>query len=155
MSRDGRGNPGRYELKNQPRLKLVDLLRRRKMTLKQLLDEFGISTYEALHIRCERMGVTAPTHDEFDVVMPPTRAWVNSATEGVVVVEAPPVIDEISGREIDPEAPVEAPSVTVTSEPFVPPTRPQAPPRWGGALPPTADTQKKRRGKKEDQSTEE
>jgi len=153
MSRDGRGNPGRYELKNQPKLKLVDLLRRRKMTLKQLLDEFGISTYEALHIRCTRMGITAPTQAEFDVVMPPVKAWVNSAQEGVVVVEAPRVVDEITGRQIDPDAPVEVPSVTVTSVPFVPPT-PMPPPHWGGALPPIADTQKKQRRKKDDQSTE-
>jgi hypothetical protein len=123
MSRDVRGNPSRYVLKNQPRLKLADLLRRRKMTLKQFLDEFGISTYETLSIRCARMGITPPLLAEFNDVVPPN-ARVNSPQEGVVVLEAPPVVDEISGRQIDPDAPVEQPGIIVlTDRPYIPPTR--------------------------------
>jgi hypothetical protein len=115
MSRDGRGNPGRYVLKNPPRLKLADLLRRRKMTLKQLLVELGISTYEALCIRCNRMGVTPPDQLEFEIVVPPSLR-VNSPQEGVVVLEPPPVIDEISGQEIDPSLPVEPPGIVVLTD---------------------------------------
>lgn len=101
-------------VKNMPRLKLVDLLRRRKMTLRQLLDEFGITTYAGLVIRCERMGVAPPPEEDFKVAFPDKP--VNSPQEGVVVLEPPPVVDEISGREIDPEAPV-APVVKVITDP--------------------------------------
>lgn len=91
-------------LKNMPRLRLADLLRRRKMTLRQLLDEFGITTYEGLVTRCDRMGCAPPTEVEFKVAFPDK--LVNNPLEGMVVVEPPPVVDEISGRKIDPEAPV-------------------------------------------------
>ena len=100
----------RVPVKNMPKLKLVDLLRRRKMSLKQLLDEFGITTFESLNIRCERMGVVTPSEEEFKAAFP--NKPVNSPQEGVVVVEALPVIDDITGREIDPDAPV-APEVKV------------------------------------------
>ena len=131
-------------MKNQPRLKLSDLLRRRKMTLRQMLQEHGITTYETLVIRCDRMGVTPPTDREFYDVMPRP---VNSPQEGVVVLEAPPVLDEISGREIDPEAPVEEPGIVVlTDRPFEPPVK--------NALVALDRPQKKPRKKKEDQLPE-
>lgn len=102
-------------LKNMPRLKLSDLLHRRKMMLRQLLDEFGITTYDGLLIRCNRMGCAPPNEADFHVAYPV--APVNSPQEGVVVLEAPPVIDDITGRKIDPEAPV-TPEVRVITEPF-------------------------------------
>lgn len=74
----------RIQVKNLPRLKLSNLLRRRKMTLRQLLDEFGITTYDSLIERCNRMGVAPPTEDEFLVVAP---IPVNNPSEGVFVVE--------------------------------------------------------------------
>lgn len=144
MSRDGRGNPSRMVLKNQPRLKLSDLLRRRKMTLKQMLTEHGITTYETLVIRCGRMGVTPPTEQEFHDVVPKP---VNSPAEGVVVLEPPPVVEEQTGREIDPEAPVEEPGIIVlTDTPYVPPVK--------NALVELDRPQKKPRKKKDDQPTE-
>jgi len=106
----------RVVVKNMPKLKLSDLLRRRKMTLRALLDEFGITTYGGLLVRCERMGCAPPTEAEFKVAYP-TGPIVNSPQEGVVVLEPPPVIDDISGRKIDPEAPV-APEVKVITEPL-------------------------------------
>lgn len=105
----------RVVVKNMPKLKLSDLLRRRKMTLRALLDEFGITTFNGLLIRCDRMGCAPPTEAEFKVAYP--TGPVNSPQEGVVVLEAPPVIDDISGRKIDPEAPV-APEVKVITEPL-------------------------------------
>jgi hypothetical protein len=91
--------PTKAKKRNLPKLKLADLLRRRKMSLKQLLDEFGITTYAALLIRCDRMGVVPPEQDEFDAVI--GTKIVSSPTEGVVVLEAPPVIDDATGKEID------------------------------------------------------
>lgn len=146
MSRDGRGNPGRYVPKNLPRLRLTDLLRRRKMTLRQFIDELGLTTWSALQLRCERMGIVEPTQAEFDVAMPPINR-VNSPQEGVIVLEAPRVTDELTGRSIDPEAPVEEPSVMVTADPFVPPIA-----NHDQLLPsfePTEGAQKKSRKKKE------
>lgn len=101
MNRDGRGHPGRYTPKNLPRLKLTDLLRRRRMGLKQLLTELGITTYEGLCIRCARLGVVSPTIDEFEVVIPPMMQ-VNSPQEGVIVLEPVPVIAEATGRQLRP-----------------------------------------------------
>lgn len=111
MVRDMRGNPGRYTLKNQPRLRLADLLRRRRMQLQQFLAEFGITTYEGLCERCRRMGVAPPELQDFEAVIPPT-AKVNNPTEGVVVLEAPPVIAESTGQEIDVSSSFEAPEAS-------------------------------------------
>jgi hypothetical protein len=134
MSRDGRGNPGRIVLKNQPRLRLADVLRRRRTTLKKLLDEIGLSTYGGLINWCARMGIAPPTADEFDAVIPPT-SKVNSPQEGVVVLEPPAVVDEHTGQPIDPEAPVLEPGVEVVTEP-------------------TEPAQKKRRAKKDNQPSD-
>jgi len=118
MQRDGRGTPGLYEPKHQPRLKLSDMIRRRKTTLKQMLADRGISTYGALTHWCNRIGVVPPTEAEFKAVMP---VPVNSPQEGVIVLEAPLFTEEQTGREIDPEAPVEQPGVAVlTDTPYAP-----------------------------------
>ena len=135
----------RVVVKNMPKLKLSDLLRRRKMTLRALLDEFGITTYEGLVIRCDRMGCAAPSEAEFKVAYP--TGPVNSPTEGVVVLEPPPVVDDITGRKIDPEAPV-VPEVRVITGP----TASAEPTDVADAEPsgePTEPPQKKPRKKKE------
>lgn len=138
MSRDGRGKPGRIILKNQPSLTLTNVLRRRRTTLKELVNDLGVSTYAGLQRWCDRMGIVAPSQDEFDKVIPPS-VRVNSPMEGVIVLEAPPVLDEISGRVIDPDAPVLQPGVEVVTD-----------------LPATVESlseaaQKKRRPKKDSQ----
>jgi hypothetical protein len=72
------------KLKNLPKIKLADLLRRRKLTLRQFLNEFGITTYESLVLRCERMGVGAPDEKEFIAL---NLVAVSNPSEGVVVIE--------------------------------------------------------------------
>lgn len=114
MARDGRGNPGRIILKNQPRLTLANVLRRRRTTLKAFVEELGFTTFAALSNWCDRMGIAAPTQAEFETLFP-TR--VNSPMEGVVVLEAPPVVDELSGQQIDPDAPVVEPGIEVVTSP--------------------------------------
>jgi hypothetical protein len=103
---------------NVSSLKLTELLRRRRTTLRQYILEFGITTYETLCERCTRIGVLPPSQEEFLEASPPV---VNSPAEGVVVLEAPPVIKETSGRPIDPETNEELPlppavSVVVLTE---------------------------------------
>ena len=127
MARDGRGNPGRIVLKNQPSLTLANVLRRRRTTLKAFVQELGLTTHGALTIWCDRMGIDAPTAEAFAAAFP-TR--VNSPTEGVVVLEAPPVVEESTGRILEVD---EAPAV-VDGTP--------------------EGTQKKRRSKKDDQPNE-
>jgi len=147
MARDGRGTPGRIILKNQPRLTLAALLRRRRTTLKAFIAELGVSTYTALDIWCGRTGVVPPTLAEFEACVPPTQK-VNSPQEGVIVLEAPPVLDEISGRPIDPEAPTE-PGVEVLTQ-----SRNALVQLNDGPDETLEGTQKKRRQKKESQPTE-
>jgi hypothetical protein len=139
MGRDGRGTPGRYVPKDHnPKLRLADLLRRRRTTLTAFVAELGFTTHAALEIWCKRMGVTAPTHDEFITAIPRAEQ-VNSAQEGVVVLEAPPVLDEASGELIDPDAPA-FPGLEVVT---------------GAAAEEAPEaTQKKTRKKKESQPTE-
>jgi len=125
MSRDGRGNPGRIVLKNQPRLRLVDVVRRRRTTLKALVNELGLTTYAGLEIWCARMGMVPPSEADFNLLFPPA-ARVNSPREGVIVLEAPPILSEATGREL-----------------------PAQPPE--GPLEPSEPSQKKRRPRKDDQ----
>src|SRR3990167_532353 len=80
------------KVRNVPRLKLGDLLRRRKMTLKLFMDEFGITTYEALAIRCKRLGVQPPDESAFVALNMPL---VSSPTEGVVVLAIEPEQDDV------------------------------------------------------------
>ena len=88
------------KLKNVPKIKLIDLLRRRKTTLIKHLNEFGITTYEHLVERCDRMGVVPPSQEEFNQIspQPPT---VNSPAEGVVVLDLPPIVIESTGKKYE------------------------------------------------------
>ena len=83
----------------------------------QFVTEHAITTYEGLCSRCERMGVS-PSIDEDYKVGVLSLVIVNSPQESVIVVEPPAVIDEMSGNEIDPDAPViPGVSVVVDHEP--------------------------------------
>jgi len=95
----------RITLKNQPRLQLADLLRRRKMSLHQFVTEHAITTYEGLRARCEAMGVAPPDEEAYRTGVP-SKDPVNSPQEGIIVVEPPHVIDEMSGRSINTAAPI-------------------------------------------------
>lgn len=89
---------GIVKLKNLPGLHLNDLLRRKKTSLSQFINDFGISTYEGLKARCERIGVISPSIEQFEEVMP---KHVNSPTEGVVVVDPPSAVHEHTGKIIE------------------------------------------------------
>lgn len=143
--------PTKAKKKNLPKLKLADLLKRRKMTLKQLLDEFGITTYAALTIRCERMGVQAPSQEEFDAIV---GVVVSSPTEGVVVLEAPPIIEDCSGKEIIDEDLLPVSQGTTVDESAEPVTEFDR--GWYEEQPHVdLPTQKKRRKKDKDTQTDE
>ena len=81
-------------LKNMPKLHLSELLRRRKMSLRQLMDEFGMTTHESLVIHCRRMGIVPPDEATFRQQFP--QQHVNNPQEGVVVIES--VVDQPATR---------------------------------------------------------
>jgi hypothetical protein len=127
---------GQITLKNSPKLRLFDLLRRRKMTLVQFMSEFGITTFDGLKNRCNRMGVDPPTHDEFNSLVTPTiEKIVNNPQEGVVVLEPPTtIVRESTGEKLD------EPTVGSLEDANHQSTDSQGP---------TEDTQKKSRKKKD------
>lgn len=80
-------------LRSRSNLSLITLLKRRKMTLERYVKDFGITSYEALVLQCERMGVTPPDYIDtlvlFGVI--PT---VNDPSDGIVVLNEPRIIDD-------------------------------------------------------------
>lgn len=101
-------------LKNMPILSLADVLRRRKQTLKSFVDESGQQSYEGLVVLCNKLGMSPPDEETYTKeVNPPL---VTSQQDGVVVLDPPPMVDEISGRKIDPDAPVSIPEIKVVIE---------------------------------------
>lgn len=145
MGREGRGTPGRFTAKDhRPKLRLEDLLRRRRTTLAAFVAELGVTTYAALLNWCTRTGVLAPSPEEFTAAFP-AAARVNSPQEGVVVLEAPRVISEVTGDPIDLLA--------------IPEPEDDALAKWPvqadqALVQPTEATQKKPRRKKDDQPSE-
>lgn len=86
------------KLKHEPNITLAQLLKRRKRSLKQFVEEFGITTYAGLHSRCERMGVVSPSEDDFMLLCIPV---VSDPTEGVIVVDVTPDITPRKKRKKD------------------------------------------------------
>lgn len=79
---------GRFKLCfQQPKLRLQDLLRKRKRTFEDWLTESGVSTYVELKRWCARVGVGPPSEDEWHKLKP---VQVSSPPDGVVVLEPPP-----------------------------------------------------------------
>lgn len=102
------------KLKNMPVLTLADVLRRRKISLETFVHDLGVQSYEGLVLWCNDFGVQPPSEDAYNEIRPEVRT---SQQDGVVVLDPPPVIDEQSGREIDPDAPVTVPEVKVVTKP--------------------------------------
>jgi hypothetical protein len=73
----------------------MQLLKRRKMTLKKFLNEQGITTYISLVNRCNELGVLEPTNEEYNGV---AGELVTSQCDGVIVLEPIPIINESTGK---------------------------------------------------------
>lgn len=76
-------------------IRLEDLLRRRKTTLKKFLIERGITTYSVLEETCNRLGVVTPGFEVFNSCIP---SYVSDPTAGVVVVPPLDVVAEATGE---------------------------------------------------------
>jgi hypothetical protein len=86
-----------FKIKRLPPIRLVDLLKKRKTTLKQFLDVYGIVAYSTLLTKCDSMGVSPPSEEEFKQIVSVT---VSSPQEGVVVLDPPPLLKENTGEPI-------------------------------------------------------
>ena len=85
---------------NTPKITLTNVLKRRKMNLAAYVKESGIASYGALLESCKRIGVIAPPEADYDKI---AAEDVSVPTEGIVVLQAPPVIAESTGVAIEPE----------------------------------------------------
>jgi len=97
------------------KVSLSDVLRKRRTNLKKFLDDSGIVTYELLTSRCSSMGVLVPSEDDFNSakgINPNMTPEVSSPTEGVLVLDSPPVVLESTGKSVYMEE-REAPQVEV------------------------------------------
>lgn len=78
-------------LKNQPKLTLESLLKRRKTTLKNFLNDAGVQSYSGLIELCKRLGI-APISEQ-DYISETGSRLVTSQEDGIVVIEPLPVED--------------------------------------------------------------
>lgn len=104
----------KYQQKSQ--IRLEDLLRRRKSTLNQFMNDRGITTYEGLDGVCKRLGVLTPNQGSFIECID---HYVSNPAAGVVVVPPSVVIAESTGNlEFDVEDRFEdlQPQISVTDE---------------------------------------
>jgi hypothetical protein len=85
-----------YRIKGLPPIKLQDLLKKRRMPLKDFLKNTGIATYPTLLQHCESVGVSAPSEADFKAALGEP---VSSPQEGVIVLDSPDLIKE-SGEKI-------------------------------------------------------
>lgn len=82
---------------------LLNVLKRRKSNLKRFLEETGIVTYELLLTRCDSMGVIPPEEQEFlDATGAEAKgtATVSSPAEGLIVLDPPKIINELTGQQV-------------------------------------------------------
>lgn len=85
------------------KVSLLNVLKRRKTDLKRFLEEAGIVTYELLKSRCDSMGVIPPDEQEFldaSGTSHESAATISSPAEGVIVLEPPKIINELTGKEV-------------------------------------------------------
>jgi hypothetical protein len=85
----------RIVVKNLPQIKLVDLLKKKRVSLKEFIHNGGIHSFEALKERCSRMGVQSPSSEEWEKSK---QEVTTTPTEGIIVLE--PIVNEEIPEEI-------------------------------------------------------
>jgi len=119
----------KFKVKKLPPIKLVDLLKKRKTNLKQFLFSSGVTTYVTLESKCNSMGVSPPSREEFREA---AGEIVSSPQEGVVVLDPPVLlkdtgekiqVDEIKFKTETIEAQKEPEPVVADSSPIVSPVK--------------------------------
>ena len=85
------------------RLSIKHILKRRKKTVKNWLDELGLTTYASALMWCDKVGVKCITEEEFVKETGSLIPLVNDPSEGVVVITLKPIEEELP----DPQEPEE------------------------------------------------
>lgn len=92
----------RLHQKSISKVTLLSVLKRRKSSLATFLQETGVVTYELLKSRCDSMGVIPPEEEEFlkasGIDSSTALRTVSSPTEGLIVLEPPAIVKEMSGE---------------------------------------------------------
>jgi hypothetical protein len=89
----------KYLLKGVPPIKLVNLLKKKKVSLKDYLKNVGIVSYNTLLQKCEKMGVAPPSEEEFNCSV--EGKVYSSPQEGVIVLEPQKLVKELTGEKIE------------------------------------------------------
>ena len=105
----------RYKIKGQQPLSLFDLLRKRKVTLAKFAKDCGVTAYVALTKKCNSIGVTPPTEEQFNEAI---GGVFSSPQEGIVVLDSPQLTKD-DGQQVlvDEFLHAEAPQVEATPPP--------------------------------------
>lgn len=85
-----------FKIKKLPPIKLVDLLKKRKTNLKNFLTSSGVTTYTLLVSKCDSLGVSPPSEEEFKDAV---GDMVSSPQEGVIVLDSPSLLKD-SGEKV-------------------------------------------------------
>lgn len=104
----------KYQQKSQ--IRLEDLLRRRKSTLNQFMQERGITTYECLDGTCKRLGVLTPSQRSFIECID---HYISNPSAGIIVVSPSITIEESTGRpkvDVDDKFEDLRPQISITDE---------------------------------------
>lgn len=83
----------KYQQKSQ--IRLEDLLRRRKSTLNQFMQERGITTYESLDGICKRLGVLTPNQGSFIECID---HYISNPGAGIIIISPSITIEESTGN---------------------------------------------------------
>jgi len=86
----------RYKIKGLPPIRLIDLLKKRRITLQKFVKDSGISSYQTLLLKCEKMGVSAPDEKQFSEAV---GGLFSSPQEGVIVLDPPDLVKD-SGEKV-------------------------------------------------------
>lgn len=102
-----------------PKIKLTDILRRRKVTLQTWAHQSGIQTYEQLTRHCKVIGARPPSVQDWEASRP---VVATVQTEGIVHIDVAPivVIDEQTGELTSDSFETETPDVTLDAAPVKP-----------------------------------
>ncbi len=90
------------QIKNKAKLTLANLLKRRRITLKQYMKDVGITSYPALVRHCENQGVDPPAENDYRK----NAELVTDPSEGLIVLE--PEFDENSDVDTETKQEVKA-----------------------------------------------
>ena len=85
-----------YTVRGLPPIKLMDLLRKRRTSLKDFLKNSGIVSYNTLLSMCNNMGVAPPEEEVFKNSIGDN---YSSPQEGVIVLDPPRLVKD-SGEKI-------------------------------------------------------